>query len=227
MLTSNEDAMRRSSKPRPLEVKSEAPQDFRADLEALIPPLRAFARSLCGNLTLADDLVQEALTKAWKCRASYTLGTNLKAWLFMILRNEFFTGHRRAWRHVPWDQEAAERRHVDESQSLTLELSDTVRALRQLHPAYREALILVAAGGFSYGEAAEICQCAVGTVKSRVFRARRHLAALLDGTESFPSQLPRECDGMQELISELEVITSRIPSRHGVSAPGPAVSPPI
>lgn len=219
--------MRRSSQPCPSAVNSHTPQDFRGDLEALIPFLRAFARSLCGNQTLADDLAQEALTKAWKSRASYTLGTNLKAWLFMILRNEFYSGQRRAWRHAPWDQEAAERRHVDESQLVTLELSDTVRALRQLQPAYREALILVAAGGFTYEEAAEICQCAVGTVKSRVCRARRQLAVILDGEEPLRAQLPGERDGMQEILSQLEFLTSRNPSHCGGSAPGSTSSPPM
>ena len=219
--------MRRSPQPRPSTVKSVSAQDFRGDLEALIPFLRGFARSLCRNIVLADDLAQDALTKAWKCRESYALGTNLKAWLFTILRNEFYSNGRRAWRQVPWDQGAAERRYVDHSQLVTLELSDTVRALHQLQPVYREALILIAAGGFSYGEAAEICQCAVGTVKSRVSRARRQLALILDGDVPLHVRLPHERDATQELMSQLEFLTSRNPSRRGGSAPGLAGSPPI
>src|SRR6266581_5264986 len=155
--------------------------DFKAELLGLIPFLRAFARSLCGNQESADDLAQEALVKAWQSRDSFLPGTNLKAWLFTILRNQFYSDRRRAWRQAPWDQEAAERiPGGGEDQVWAAELSDTARALRVLSDEQREALILVGAGGFSYEDAAVICNCAVGTVKSRVARARRALINVLD-----------------------------------------------
>src|SRR6201995_3170976 len=152
---------------------------FKADLLDLIPFLRAFARSLCGNQETADDLAQETLVKAWQARSSFAPGTNLKAWLFTILRNQFYSDRRRAWRQVPWDQDAAERvPGTSQDQNWSAELSDTSRALRQLPDEQREALILVGAGGFSYEDAAAICHCAVGTVKSRVARARKALIAI-------------------------------------------------
>src|ERR1700689_5738540 len=151
--------------------QSEPPDDFKTELLSLVPFLRAFARSLCGSHEGADDLAQEALVKAWQSRDSFVPGTNLKAWLFTILRNQFYSDRRRAWRQAPWDQEAAERiPGGGEDQVFSAQLSDTVRALRILSDEQREALILVGAGGFSYENRAAICHCAVGTVKSRVAR---------------------------------------------------------
>src|SRR3954468_19536067 len=83
--------------------------DFKTELLGLVPFLRAFARSLTGNQEAADDLAQETLVKAWQSRSTFIPGTNLKAWLFTILRNQFYSNRRRAWRQAPWDQEAAER----------------------------------------------------------------------------------------------------------------------
>jgi RNA polymerase sigma-70 factor, ECF subfamily len=154
---------------------------FKAELVALIPHLRAFARSLSGAAASGDDLAQEALIKAWSARASYQMGTNMKAWTFMILRNQFFSERRRAWRRVQLDQEAAERTLVAvDDPSAALALDDLRMALAMLPAEQREALVLVGAGGFAYEEAAEICGCAVGTVKSRVSRARRGLHAILE-----------------------------------------------
>lgn len=188
-------------------------QDFKADLQVLIPFLRAFARSLCRNPDLAEDLAQDTLLKAWRSRSSYAPGTNLKAWLFTILRNEFYSNRRRAWRQVAWDQEKAEQRpDLEERQQWSSELSDTVRALYCLADEQREALILVAAGGFSYEEAAEICQCPVGTVKSRVCRARNSLMAILDNQEApIDGEIPPERDGSSALMAQLHELTSRRP----------------
>src|SRR5580658_8023623 len=112
--------------------KSENP-DFKTELLSLVPFLRAFARSLTGNQEAADDLAQETLVKAWQSRSSFVPGTNLKAWLFTILRNQFYSDRRRAWRQAPWDQEAAERiPGGGEDQFFSAELSDTARALRRL-----------------------------------------------------------------------------------------------
>lgn len=184
----------------------EVSQDFKSELLGLIPFLRAFARSLCGNQEAADDLAQETLVKAWQSRDTFIPGTNLKAWLFTILRNQFYSDRRRAWRQAPWDQEAAERIPGGGSdQSWAAELSDTARALRCLSDEQREALILVGAGGFSYEDAARICSCAVGTVKSRVARARKALIAILEGEDKLPSiPRPDEGDAAREIMAQLD-----------------------
>lgn len=186
--------------------RSEAPDDFKTELLALIPFLRAFARSLCGNPETADDLAQETLVKAWQSRDTFLPGTNLKAWLFTILRNQFYSDRRRAWRQAPWDQESAERIPGSrEDQGWAAELSDTARALRCLSDEQREALILVGAGGFSYEDAAAICHCAVGTVKSRVARARRALINILDGNDSLHgTSRPAQGDAAKEIMSQLD-----------------------
>ncbi|MEN5145878.1 sigma-70 family RNA polymerase sigma factor [Brevundimonas diminuta] len=167
-----------SPAPRPPSANDGA---FKAELVTLIPHLRAFARTLTGDPTSADDLAQEAMMKAWDARASYQMGTNMKAWTFMILRNQFYSEKRRSWRQTQLDQEAAERTliAVDDPEA-PVALDELRQALRTLPEEQREALILVGAGGFAYEEAAEICQCAVGTVKSRVSRARKALQATLE-----------------------------------------------
>jgi RNA polymerase sigma-70 factor (ECF subfamily) len=162
-------------------VESETDAAFRKELVGLIPHLRAFARTLAGDPTSADDLAQDAMMKAWDARASFQMGTNMKAWTFMILRNQFYSEKRRAWRQTQLDQEAAERTliAVDDPEA-PVALDELRQSLAMLPPEQREALILVGAGGFAYEEAAEICGCAVGTVKSRVSRARRALQAILE-----------------------------------------------
>ena len=154
---------------------------FKLELVPLIPHLRAFARTLTGDPTAADDLAQDAMMKAWDARASFQMGTNMKAWTFMILRNQFYSEKRRSWRQTQLDQEAAERTlvAVDDPEA-PVALDELRLGLGMLPAEQREALILVGAGGFAYEEAAEICNCAVGTVKSRVSRARRALHAILD-----------------------------------------------
>ena len=180
--------------------------EFKSGLLALIPFLRAFARSLCGTQGGADDLAQEALVKAWQSRATFVPGTNLKAWLFTILRNQFYSDRRRAWRQAPWDQEAAERMPGGgEDQMQSAELSDTARALRVLSDEQREALILVGAGGFSYEDAAAICKCAVGTVKSRVARARKTLIEILDGDDTLADiARPAKGDAARDILAQLD-----------------------
>ena len=154
---------------------------FERDLIALIPHLRAFARSLCGDATGADDLAQDAVAKAWASRGSFTMGTNMKAWTFMILRNQFYSDKRRSWRSVGLDQETAERTLVANTNfDGAIALDDLRQAMMMLPEQQREALILIGAGGFSYEEAAEMIGVAVGTVKSRVSRARRALQATLE-----------------------------------------------
>jgi RNA polymerase sigma-70 factor (ECF subfamily) len=154
---------------------------FKRDLVALIPHLRAFARTLCGDAAAADDLAQDAILKAWDARASFQMGTNMKAWTFMILRNQFYSEKRRSWRQSQLDQEAAERTLVAaDDPEAPVALDEMRLAMGMLPSEQREALILVGAGGFAYEEAADICGCAVGTVKSRVSRARRALHTILE-----------------------------------------------
>ena len=153
---------------------------LRDDLVAAIPNMRAFAISLCGNRDRADDLVQEALVKAWNHLDSFEQGTNLKAWLFTILRNAYFSELRKTKREVAdSDGQFAARQAVPAEQQGHLDLLDLNNALSKLPADQREALILVGAEGFSYEDAASICACAVGTVKSRVNRARVKLAELM------------------------------------------------
>jgi RNA polymerase sigma-70 factor (ECF subfamily) len=162
-----------------LDAASEA--TFKRDLVALIPHLRAFARTLCGDAAAADDLAQDAVLKAWDARSSFQMGTNMKAWTFMILRNQFYSEKRRSWRQTQLDQDAAERTLVAaDDPEAPVALDEMRLAMSMLPSEQREALILVGAGGFAYEEAAEICGCAVGTVKSRVSRARRALQAILE-----------------------------------------------
>src|SRR3569833_745474 len=197
-----------ASTPAPRAEKPENP-DFKNELLGLVPFLRAFARSLTGNPEAADDLAQETLVKAWQSRSSFIHGTNLKAWLFTIMRNQYYSDRRRAWRQAPWDQEAAERiPGGSEDQVHSAELSDTVRALRRLSDEQREALILVGAGGFSYEDAAAICKCAVGTVKSRVARARKTLIDILDGDDRLDfTERPAEGDAAREIMAQLDKLS--------------------
>jgi RNA polymerase sigma-70 factor (ECF subfamily) len=153
---------------------------FKNDLLAAIPSLRAFAMSLSQNADKADDLVQETLVKAWDKHESFQMGTNLKAWLFTILRNEFYSQMRKRGREVQdSDGIMTARLAVHPSQHGVLDLEDFRAALEKLPDDQREAVILIGASGFSYEEAAEICGCAVGTIKSRVSRARSRLQDML------------------------------------------------
>jgi len=154
--------------------------DLKDGLIALLPNLRAFAFSLCGQHDRADDLVQETLLKAWNHLDSFQEGTNLRAWLFTILRNTFITEMRRRRREVEdANGKKAEGLSVAPAQQGHIDMQDVRKALDLLPPHQREALVLVGAAGMSYDETAEITKCAVGTVKSRVNRARARLAQLL------------------------------------------------
>jgi RNA polymerase sigma-70 factor, ECF subfamily len=155
--------------------------EFRDGLLAAIPSLRAFAFSLIGRSDRADDLVQETMVKAWAHHKSFQPGTNLRAWLYTILRNEFYSQMRKKGREVE-DVEGAYSRNVGvhPEQHGHLDMADMRSALAQLPDDQREALLLVAASGFSYEEAAMICDVAMGTIKSRVNRARTRLAEILN-----------------------------------------------
>ena len=158
-----------------------ADEAFRRELLSTLPHLRAFARGLSGRPDYADDLAQEAAIKAWTARERYTPGTNMRAWTFAILRNHYLSELRRNRRQTDLDEGVAEKLLVmDADQEGGLHLSDMETALLQLPPERREAVMLVGAGGFTYEEAAQIADCAVGTMKSRVARARAELTRLLN-----------------------------------------------
>lgn len=154
--------------------------DLAEEILIVLPKLRAFAVSLCGNPTQADDLVQETLVRAWTHINSFQRGTNLTAWLFTILRNLFHSEYRKRRREVADpDGLYAGQLESPAGQMPHLELKDLQTALVALPPEQREALILVGAEGFSYEDAAAICGVSTGTIKSRVSRARTRIAELM------------------------------------------------
>lgn len=166
-------------------------EGFRKELMTVLPHLRAFARGLSGRPDFADDLVQETAIKAWIARDRYQPGTNMRAWTFAILRNHFLSERRRGQRETDLEDGAAERMLVMEAnQEGPLHLDDMGAALHRLSPERREAVLLVGASGFSYEEAADITGCPIGTMKSRVARARAELSALLD-PEAATIDVPR------------------------------------
>jgi len=170
--------------------QSTVDQPFEVELLGLLPHVRAFSIQLCGR-NLGEDFAQETLTKAWKARSSYQPGTKMKAWLFAILRNEYISYQRRAWRQVGWDQETMEKIPGPPlQQKWDIELIDVRRALLFLPPDQREALLLITASGFSYQEAASITSTPIGTLKSRVSRGRAKLLNLLDGVDSIAQEAP-------------------------------------
>ena len=161
-----------------------ADEVFRDQLVAMIPALRAFARGLCGWRDMADDLAQDTMTRAWASRASFTPGSNFRAWMFMIMRNQFYTSIRKSARTTSLDPEVAERTLVQmPEQQHHIHVTDVAKALQKLPREQREVLMLIGANGVSYEEAAEITGCAIGTIKSRLARGRRALAALIDGLD--------------------------------------------
>ena len=175
---------RTSTAPLPQDNSSLSDSEFKALLAGVIPHLRAYGRSLSGNPDLADDLTQDTMVKAWASRERFERGTSIKAWTFVILRNTFLSQMRRNKFHGDYDEVAVERTlSTPASQEDAGEMTDLQRALMELPQDQREALILVGAGGLSYEEAAQICDCALGTMKSRVSRARAALQAILDGGE--------------------------------------------
>lgn len=188
--------------------------DFRKELLSLVSFLKAFAQSLSRDRDKADDLLQETLCKAWQHRRSFVPGSNLKAWTFTILRHLFYSGHRRAKWHAPWDQDEAERipdTHTDQFGSA--ELWDALRALQVLSPKMRQSLLLVGVGGYSCEEAAAICAVATGTVKSRVARARRALNAAMDGKIKLPPRVASHvCRGnaTDQIVAELSAVSAQI-----------------
>lgn len=159
--------------------------DWRNEVVAMIPALRAFAWSLSHNGSDADDLVQDTLIKAWTNRDKFEPGTNLRAWLFTILRNTYYTQVNRRRREVRDETgEYANTLSSPPTQDWSVAMRAMQAALARLPDEHREALILIGAAGLSYEEAAEICGCALGTIKSRVNRARARLLKIMDAQEA-------------------------------------------
>jgi RNA polymerase sigma-70 factor (ECF subfamily) len=164
-----------------VETPKTRPDDvFRDALIAALPALRGFAFSLVGDASRADDLVQEAMAKAWANRHRFTPGTNMNAWLFTILRNQFYSDVRKARREV----EDADGTHAATLVALpeqegVVNLKGLQDRLARIPEAQRIALMMVGAEGYTYEEAAEVLKCKVGTVKSRVSRARAYLSDVL------------------------------------------------
>ena len=153
---------------------------FKTALLAEIPQLRFFALSLSGHHDRADDLVQETLIKAWAAQQRFTPGSSLRAWLFTIMRNTFYSDYRKSRREVQdRDGDSASRLYANPEQNGHLDLDDLKIALAKLPEDQRVAILLVGASGVSYEEAAQICGCALGTIKSRVNRARQKLMTYL------------------------------------------------
>ena len=195
----------------PVELVALSDDEFKTELARVIPHLRAFGRSLSGNRDLADDLVQETLMKAWAARQRFQAGTNMRAWTFIILRNLFLSQMRRARFRGEWDEHTANKLlAAPASQDRHIELADMQRALLHLPQPQREALILVGAGGFAYEEAAEICGCAVGTIKSRVARGRAALEQLLDHGQ-LPSRRDHKTDPstttLQQIMADVDLLS--------------------
>jgi RNA polymerase sigma-70 factor (ECF subfamily) len=158
---------------------------WRDEVVGLIPALRAFAWSLSHNGSDADDLVQDTLIKAWTNREKFEPGTNLRAWLFTILRNTYYTTVLRRRREVRDEMgEYASTLKTPATQDWTVAMGALQAALQKLPAEHREALILVGAAGLSYEEVAEICGCALGTIKSRVNRARARLLKIMDAEDA-------------------------------------------
>lgn len=186
---------------------------FKQRLAATIPHLRAFGYSLCGKMDVADDLVQDTMLKAWAARARFRPDTSMRAWTFVILRNCFISQMRRNKFTAPYDEGVAERTLTSNSdQQAPIHLEDVRMALMQLGEDQREAIILVGAGGFSYEEAAEICDCAVGTMKSRVSRARAALVAMLDGDSPIGSRRQRHSadEAMSDILGALDKLSEGV-----------------
>jgi len=164
----------------------------RDELVKWIPNLRAFALSLTQSAQHSDDLVQDTLVKALSNLDKFEMGTNLRAWLFTILRNSFYNEvrHKKYHQTVTLDEIDPGAIDLRATQEKYIEFQDVLKGLSRLVPEQREAIILIAAEGLSYEEAAAICNCPVGTVKSRLSRARRRLEDYANGEKVLPEAVP-------------------------------------
>ncbi|HTU35956.1 MAG TPA: sigma-70 family RNA polymerase sigma factor [Candidatus Acidoferrum sp.] len=185
-------------------------EPFSTELASYIPALRSLARSLTRDAESAADLTQDTLAKAWHARSSFVPGTNLRSWLFTIMRNHFRSELRRVWRQMSWDQESAERIAAPkDEQTWSMELDDAARAIGALPVRQRQALIVAGLGGYSPEDAGAIMRCRSTAVKSRVCRARRAVASILDGTARLDKRRNHNTGyTIGKLLHELEQLTA-------------------
>jgi RNA polymerase sigma-70 factor, ECF subfamily len=162
-------------------IRASDTPEFQEALVEVLPHLRAFARSLTRRREQADDLVNDAVVRALAAAEQFQPHTNFKAWMFTILRNLYYNEGRKNRPTVPFDEVETLTRAIAPTQHAALEFCDFRRAFWQLSDDHREVLILVGASGLSYDEASGVCGCAVGTIKSRVSRARSELLRLMSG----------------------------------------------
>jgi RNA polymerase sigma factor (sigma-70 family) len=188
--------------------QKQAADTFERDLIALLPHLRNFSRMLCARQEFSEDIVQETLIKAWRARDRFEPGTNLRAWLFTILRHEFYSYKRRAWRQAAWDEDFADNIPAPaDEQSWAMDLSDCTRALGQLPVGQRETLLLVGVGGYSYEKAASALEAPIGTLKSRLARGRSNLTKLLAGGEPLePRSQTRATTGVDDILAQMSAV---------------------
>jgi RNA polymerase sigma-70 factor (ECF subfamily) len=166
--------------------------DFRTELVAQLPHLRAVARALTGHRDRADDLVNDTVLKALSAESQFQPGTYLKAWLMTILRNHYINGLRRTRIEVETIGEIPEAALPSApNQEHVVEVNEVANALQRMSVEHREILVLVSAAGLSYEEASEVCGCAVGTIKSRLNRARNELKKVLAKSRGLAGE-PRE-----------------------------------
>jgi RNA polymerase sigma-70 factor (ECF subfamily) len=183
--------------------------DFEAELLSLYPQLKFFTRMLCRDRDKADDLTQSAYARAWRFRQSFISGADLRAWLFAVARRRFLSELRRERREAAWGAAAEANTDNLVDQSVWLELSQTLAAICYLTGLARMVLLLIGVGGFSYSEAATISNCSVGTVKSRLLRARRELSAMLEGRRgSDPKPGRNDRYAAAVLLAELDALAS-------------------
>lgn len=191
---------------------------FTDKLEALLPDMRAFARALCRDAVLADDLVQDACLKAWTARESFDEKRGvLKSWIFRILRNEFYQRTRRDWRNVQIEPPEIEACLITPcSLESRNDLSRALGAINALKPEQRDAFILVVAAGFTYKEAGEVCNCSEGTIKSRVSRAREFVLAWYSSDQPVPNKqegLAPSMAPMDEIFNHIGMIQDQCAQR--------------
>lgn len=179
---------------------------FVSELEALLPQMRAFSRSLCHDATLADDIVQSACLKAWAAADTFDRTAEMRPWIFRIVRNEYLQHCRRAWRNVDVESEFLEETLVDHgSAEMISDASRAIGAIYALPVKQRDAVILVLAAGLTYEEAGEVLSCSAGTVKSRVNRARALLVGDLSGQQAIERHQPASnINQMSELVQFAE-----------------------
>ena len=191
---------------------------FHDMLTAHLPRLRAYAIMLTRDRVAAEDLLQETALRALRAQSQFTLGTNFTAWMYRILRNEHISSLRRSKRRpilldeIP--EELLSHRGEQEDKVLTREI---IHAMDELQACQREVLILICAAGLSYEEAAESLGCSVGTIKSRLWRARRHMQALVMGEPIEALEAPeRQSEAMEpaaEMLPRLAALATRQSSR--------------